>query len=361
MTLLLDNNELADLISAGGFVEALDKAYTGFAAGEGVCAPRIDVQSGQATSDANYQLGLAVGMSGKYAALRIKSDLVTRRIVDGVARKDKYCVEPGTYMGLVLLFDASNGNLLAIVHDGLLQKMRVGADSALGIRYLARQDAKVLGLLGSGGMARAHVAAISTVRPLELIRIYSPNRENREAFAREVAETHGIETIAVDATEKVYADADIVSSCASAIGPVIHGRHLQPGMHVTCIGGTLDQEANDRVDIALRFGLAPAPAEAPDLAFEAECMTFAQAGGKAAHGGTARYADIPDDRRIGLADLLAQPSRGRTDDKQITFSERGNIHGLQFAAVVGLLYEQALAANVGRELPTELFLQSIRN
>jgi ornithine cyclodeaminase/alanine dehydrogenase-like protein (mu-crystallin family) len=361
MTLLLDNSDLEPLISAREFIGSLDAAYRSFSAGDGVCAPRIDVQSGETAPDTNYQLGLAVGMSGKYAALRIKSDVVMRQIIEGVARKNKYSVRPGTYMGLVLLFDRANGALLAIMHDGLLQKMRVGADSALGVRYMAREDARVLGILGSGGMARAHVAAIAAVRPLQRIQVFSPTRKNREEFAREMTEMHGVSAVAVAAPEAAYTGADIISSCASAIGPVIFGEHLTPGMHVTCIGGTLDAVANAKVDKALRFGLAPAPSELPHLHFEDECLTFAQAGGKAKHGGTGRYAEISADRRISFAELLAQPGRGRANAEEITFSERGNIHGIQFAAVAGLLFERAQAANVGQELPPDLFLQSIRN
>jgi len=361
MTLLLTNDDLASLISPAEFVDRLDRAYRDYAVSSGICAPRIDVQSAALGPDKNYQLGLAVGMSGSYAALRVKSDVVMRRIVGGVARKDKYCTEPGKYLGLILLFEAATGALLAILHDGLLQKMRVGADSALGVRYMARRDCGVLGLLGSGGMARAHVAAVASECVLQRVQVFSPNPENREAFAREMAELHGLDVVAVDAPEKIYNDADIVSSCASAIGPVIFGRFLKPGLHITCIGGMLDDEASDRVDAALRFGLAPAPAEAPELRLEAECMTFAEGGGKAAHGGTARYANIPSSRRVEFSELLTDPSRGRTDDRQITFSERGNIHGLQFAAVAGLLYERARAANVGQELAADQFLQSIRN
>jgi ornithine cyclodeaminase/alanine dehydrogenase-like protein (mu-crystallin family) len=336
-------------------------AYRDFAEGEGVCAPRIDIQSGQGEDGNNYQLGLAVGMSGRYAALRIKSDIVFREFIDGRLRKNKYCVEPGRYMGLVLLFDRSNGALVAILHDGLLQRMRVGADSALGVHYMAREDASCLGILGAGGMARTHVAAISTVRRISRVKVFSPTRENREAFAREMSMAHKVDVVAVDNPAEVFAGADIVSSCTSAIGPVIFGQDLRPGTHVTCIGGTLDASASARVDVALRFGLAHAPAEAPGFQVEDECLTFAESGAKSAHGGTRRYAAIPNERRVSFAALLADPKRGRTAPDQITFSERGNIHGIQFSAVAGLLYEKARAAGAGRELPAELFLQSIRN
>lgn len=361
MTLLLDNDEIGPLIDAREFVEAEDAAYRAFAVGEGVCTPRIDLQSVPGANGANYQLGLALGMAGNYAALRIKSDMVFQRLVEGKPRKEKFCVAPGTYMGLVLVFDRANGELVAILHDGLLQKMRVGADSALGVRYMSRPDSSVLAILGSGGMARAHVDAMRAVRPIASVRVFSPTAANREAFAREIMERHGIAAVAVDDPDEACRGADIVASCASAIGAVIFGRQLAPGMHVTCIGGTLDPEANARVDVALRFGLAPAPAELPDLVFTEECLTYAEAGGKAAHGGTRRYADVPAERRISFAELLADPARGRTSDRQITFSERGNIHGLQFAAVCGRLVEKARAAGIGRTLDSALFLQSIRN
>lgn len=361
MTLVLDNDDLRPLISPAEFVDGLDHAYRSFAEGSGVCPPRIDVQSGATGQGENYQLGLAVGMAGRYAALRIKSDMVFQKLVDGLPRKEKYCVTPGTYMGLVLLFDAANGAPRAILHDGLLQKMRVGADSALGVRYMARPDARVLGILGSGGMAQAHVAAIASVRDIARVQIFSPTKSHREAFARDVTDTHGVDAVALDDARAVFAGADIVSSCASAIGPMIPGRELRPGMHVTCIGGTLDEEANGKIDVALRFGLAPAPAELPDLQLEAESLTYAEAGAKATHGTARRYALVPRERQVSLAELLRDPARGRTDPAQITFSERGNIHGIQFAAVAGLLYERAIAAQVGHRLAPELFLQSIRN
>jgi ornithine cyclodeaminase/alanine dehydrogenase-like protein (mu-crystallin family) len=361
MTLLLDNDELAPLIDAREFVEAEDIAYRAFAGGEGVSTSRIDLQSAPDANGANYQLGVTLGMAGKYAALRIKSDMVFQRLVDGKPRKEKFCIAPGTYMGLILVFDRASGELAAILHDGLLQKMRVGADSALGARYMSRSDSSVLAILGSGGMARAHVDAMRAVRPITSVRVFSPTAANREAFTREITERHGIEAVALDDPDEACRGADLVASCASAIGPVIFGRQLEPGMHVTCIGGTLDSEANARIDVALRFGLSQVPVELGGLAFADECLTFSEAGGKAAHAGTRRYADVPTEHRVSFAELLADPGRGRTSDQQITFSERGNIYGLQFAAVCGGLVERARAAGVGRTLDTALFLQSIRN
>ncbi|WEX10658.1 ornithine cyclodeaminase family protein [Chelativorans sp. AA-79] len=359
MTLLLDNPEIAPLLKARAVIDVLDEAYRSHATGATASPPRIDLQGKQAANGETYQLGIAAGLATRYAAIRIKSDVVYQRIVAGMSRKEKYCVEPGKFMGLILLFDARTGELLAILHDGLIQKLRVGADSALGVRYLAREDAGVLGILGAGGMARAHIEAIAAVRQLEDLRIYSPTPANREGLAAEIRDRFGLKARAVDAAEQVYRGAGILCACTSAIGPVVLGRLLEPGMHVTAIGGTLDEEANARISLALRFGNATVPAELPDLDYREECLSFAAGGQKVVHGGTRRFADPSPGARIGLADLLA--GRGRTSPDEITFSERGNIHGIQFAAVAGLVYEQALAMEVGRSLPGELFLEDIRN
>lgn len=362
MTLLIDNDAVAQLITPREVVEALDAAYRAHAAGRDVCAPRLDFQSAENAAGEAYQLGLAVGLgSGRYACLRIKSDMVFQETVEGRKRKQKYCVRPGTYMGLLLVFDMTDGALKAIMHDGIIQKMRVGADSALGVRYMARADARVLGILGAGGMARAHVDAIAEVRTLQHIRIFSPTPANREALAAYARDEKGLDAIAVDSPAAVFDGADIVSGCTNAIGPVIPGAALRPGMHVTCIGGSLDEAANARVDVAMRFGNAPAPVGFDGWAFEDESLNFAMGGRKSGHGTAQRFHDVPRDRRIMFADLLLDADRGRTSAAQITFSERGNIHGVQFAAVAGMLFERAQAQGLGQPLDPAMFLQSIRN
>ncbi|HWA48455.1 MAG TPA: hypothetical protein VG742_09290 [Dongiaceae bacterium] len=360
MTLFLSNEDIAPLLDAAEVVDALDHAYRAHALGESVCAPRLDFQGPTNAREETYQLGVAIGVGARYGAIRIKSDMVYRHLVNGLPRKEKYCVERGSYLGLILLFSAKNGDLVAILQDGLIQRMRVGADSGLGVRYMARKDAAVLGILGAGGMARTHLACIGSVRKLREVRIYSPTPESREQFAAE-ARTQGIDALAVNRPEVVFAGADLVAACTNAIGPVVHGQFLEPGQHVTAIGGTLDAAASAKVDRGLRFGLANGPTEIPGWHVEEECLSFFAGGAKATAGGVRRWADIPPERHLSFADLLRDPKKGRTSDTQITFSERGNIHGVQFAAVAGLIYEKALAAKAGTGFKPGMFLESIRN
>src|SRR5688500_11268893 len=105
-------------------------------------------------------------------ALRIKSDMVSWPEMFGQRRENKYCVEPGRFCGLILLFSARNGELLAIMNDGVIQHLRVAAVGALAARHGARHDARVLGILGSGGMAETHALGMASIRPLREVRVY---------------------------------------------------------------------------------------------------------------------------------------------------------------------------------------------
>ena len=358
MPLLLDNAAIEPLLDPRALTEAIETAYRAFAGGEGVSAPRQDLQAAPAGT-MTYQLGVAAGIAGRYAALRIKSDMTFLRAVGGVTRKEKYAVEPGRYCGLVLLFSIEDGAPLALIHDGLLQRMRVAADSAIGAQLMARPESRTLGMIGSGGMAQAHLRTLAAVLPIQRIVVHSPTPENRARFA-EAARAAGFDAEAVETTAEVAREADVLAACASAVEPVVRGRDLRPGTHVVAIGGGLDAEASARVDRWLRLGLATAAPEWGGQPIEEECLSFS-ADEKARSGGTRRFHEIAAARRVTLGALTANPSRGRPSPDAITFSDRGNVHGLQFAAAAGWLYERATAVGAGRPLPLNDFIQTVRN
>ena len=104
------------------------------------------------------------GSTGGYFAIRIKSDIVFERETNGVRTQEKYCSRPGRYCGLVLLTRVEDGEPLAIIHDGVLQHLRVAADSSIGTALMAREDSRTLGMLGSGGIAHAQIASASARR-----------------------------------------------------------------------------------------------------------------------------------------------------------------------------------------------------
>ena len=366
--LLIDNEATASVLRMPAVVDVLERAYREVAAGDAICRPRIDM-SFPVDDRSVYRWGTMEGGSAAtgYYAIRMKSDVLTEREYGGTRTQEKHCVRPGAFCGLVFLLSTRTGEPLAILNDGVLQHMRVGADSAIGTRYAARQDARVLGMLGSGGMARSHLEALMTVRALERVQVYSPTRAHRDRYAAEMAEAHGIEVVAVDEARDVFRGADIVTGCTDAAADVIIGDWLEPGTHVTCIGGRPDARAREVFDVWLRLGTAPAPLNDPTWRPTDEYLTYAArpedpVWAEHTHGRVRRPPDGPAAPRVvSLEDVLSGRERVRTSDTEITFSERGNIQGAQFFAVAGHVYEQCRERGLGRELPTEWFLQDIRD
>ena len=344
-------------------MRALAEAYEQLAAGEAVCRPRIDISIPTKDPRKTYRWGsMEGGSTSGYFAIRMKSDIIYQAERRGVRTEEKYCVRPGKFCGLILLFDIHNAEPLAVINDGLLQHMRVGADSGIGVKYMARKDARVVGMIGSGGMARSHLEAFSLVRDIKRVQVYSPTRANREAYARDMAEKFGVEAVPVATPEAAHRGADIVAGCTDSVDPVIFGERLAKGSHITCIGGKLDAEALNRIDISLRFGNSPAPCGRPEYGCDDEYLTYAVAPNNRKHRSPKRgRGAIAGDRSILLGDFLKDPTKGRTSAQQITFSERGSIQGAQFFAVAGRVYELAKAKGIGSEFSTDLLLQDIRN
>lgn len=141
-----------------------------------------------------------------------------------------------SHQGAVLLFETSHGRLLAIVDATAITTIRTAAVSAVATRLLAREDARVLAILGAGVQARAHLEAIAAVRPLGEVRIWSRTSERARELAREAAERCGGHAYAVATAEEAVRGADIVCTTTSAVAPVLEGDWLQPGTHVNAIG-----------------------------------------------------------------------------------------------------------------------------
>lgn len=367
MTLILNNDEMKRVLTMEITMEALEEAYQEISRNEAVCRPRIDIQIPTEHPKKIYQWGtMEGGSTSGYFAIRMKSDIIYEQEYLGARTQESYCVRPGKFCGLILLINIQNAEPVALINDGHLQHMRVGADSAIGAKYMAREDAQVVGMFGSGGMARSHMEAFTLVRPIRRVQVYSPTKAHREEYAKEMAERFHVEAVAVDDPREVYKGADIIAGCTDSTVPVIIGKWLEQGTHITCVGGMCDDEVSKRIDVALRFGNSPVPFGLPEFKLS----------------GNMTYAAMPDDRvnlrtkrtvkgdrhgvnvegkTVLLAELMTGAKKGRTSPKEITFSARGNLQGAQFFSVAGRAYELAKKKGLGKEIPTEWLLQDIRD
>lgn len=135
-----------------------------------------------------------------------------------------------THHAVIVLFRPETGEPLAMMDGRLITEMRTAAASAVATQHLARADASVLAILGSGVQARSHLAALRHVRAFKEVRVWSPR--SAPAFAQR----HGVQAVATAAD--AVRGADVVVVAANATTPILHGRWLSPGTHVNAIGAT---------------------------------------------------------------------------------------------------------------------------
>jgi alanine dehydrogenase len=158
---------------------------------------------------------------------------------------------------LAVVFDPADGGLACLIESDWLSWARTGASSAVATRYMARPDASVVGIVGSGKQARSQLLAIAASRPIDRALVFSPREERRTRYAAEMTEACGFPVVAVEDVGAVLAASDILCTATTSREPVFDGRHLRPGTHVNAIGQhypdrrELDTEAITRSHIVV--------------------------------------------------------------------------------------------------------------
>ena len=133
MTLIINNADVAKLLTIEETMDALERSYRNLAIGEAICRPRIDIRIPTSDPTKNYQFGSMEGGSTEgYFAVRMKSDVIYETMYNGAITREKYCMRPGLFCGLIFLTSIETGEPLAFINDGLLQHMRVAADGGIG-------------------------------------------------------------------------------------------------------------------------------------------------------------------------------------------------------------------------------------
>jgi alanine dehydrogenase len=355
MTLILSNDDVGKLITMPECIEVLEEAYVELAEGRGVSRTRSDCITPTARADALYSLKSMDGVVPKLGvgAVRINSDIVTWPKKGNNVRREKVPAAPGDrYVGLVLLFSTENGEPLAIFPDGVMQRMRVGAANGLGAKYLARKNAKTVGILGSGWQAGAQLMAVCAVRDIATIRCFSPNAENRAAFSRQMSEALGVEVVPVGAPEEAIRNADIVMCATNTLDPVFFERWIEPGMHVSSI--KRPEIETNAVKRAERVVIHTNDAR-PIHVLTKDLVVPEKADGR----GWEVAEDIDFNKLPTLPDLIVGRAQSRKSDREVTCFINNLGLGYQFAAAGSLLYRKAKETGAGHDLPTDWFTEDV--
>ncbi|MDP1604672.1 MAG: ornithine cyclodeaminase family protein [Legionella sp.] len=135
--------------------------------------------------------------------------------------------------GAMLLLDAHTGEIKAMMDAGYLTGLRTGAVSGLATKYLATSDASHVAIIGSGVQAATQLSAVSAVRNIKYVSIWSRNIENAEAFAATVT---GCEVSVCPTIGEAVRNADIICTATGSLEPLIYLGDLKPGVHINAIG-----------------------------------------------------------------------------------------------------------------------------
>jgi ornithine cyclodeaminase/alanine dehydrogenase-like protein (mu-crystallin family) len=240
--------------------------------------------------------------------------------VDGVLAAKLVTLFPEhepSHQALVAVFDSETGTPLAVMDGTHITAVRTGASSAVATRVLARENARVLAILGAGVQGRSHLDAVGRVRQFEEVRVASRDPEHARAVAEETGAT------AVGSFEEAVRGAEVVCACTSSAEPVLQRDWLDPGTHVTSVGSSMEGPELDRETVTAgllviesRVAFQPPPAGSHEL------------------------QGLDEADAVELGEVLGGSHPGRTSDEQLTvYKSMG--HAVEDAAAAALVLERA--------------------
>jgi alanine dehydrogenase len=235
---------------------------------------------------------------------------------------------------LVALWDRGDGRLLALIEADLLGRIRTGAASGVASDILARPDAAVLAVLGTGRQAVTQIEGVAAVRGLSEVKVFCRTVDRRIEFAREMTKRLDLPVKPADSAQAAVDGAGIVCTVTTAAAPVVLGRWLAEGTHVNAAGSNfatrreVDAEALERAALIAVDSVEQAQMEAGDLIMASAEGAFTW------------------DRAIELQDILAGRATGRTAPEQITVFKSLGI-AVEDVAVARHVYDKATAEGRG--------------
>jgi len=318
MARLLTEADVRRVLTMPMALESVEEAFRRYGQGRSILHPRIRLLM-PTRSYMHYMA--AADFDAGYCGMKIYTS-----------------VRGGALRFVVALFKAETGKLVALLEADYLGQMRTGAASGLATRLMARQDARRCGILGSGGQARTQLEAVSAVRKLDEVRVYSRNPDRCDAFCREMSLRLGLRVLAAETSESAVREMDIVITATTSATPVVFGEWLSPEAHINAIGANfpqrreLDEDAVRRCGIIVVDSREQSRLESGDL--------IAVLGEDAGAWSAVRE----------LSDVVTGKLAGRTHDRQVTLFKSNGV-AIEDITVAAWVYEEAVRQAIGQHLP----------
>ncbi|HEX4132025.1 MAG TPA: ornithine cyclodeaminase family protein [Pirellulales bacterium] len=314
--LYLTEADVERLLDVPTAIEAVKEAFRRMAAGEATTVPRVRAVS----------KGIVLHTMSAAAAYL------------GLVGWKCYTSTRGGARFQVGLYDATSGDLVAMIEADRLGQLRTGAATAVAVEWLAAPEATEVGLFGSGHQAQTQLACVAAARPLRRAFVYSRSEERREAFAKRMSAELRIEVVPVDRPSEAVEDLPIVVTATSSTQPVFDGTALSEGALVCAMGSNwlskaeIDTHVLRRADNIVCDSIAACRNEAGDFVDALEKGIFQW------------------DRAVELADVVAGRAVGRSRLESVVVFKSVGL-AIEDVAVGARVLECARAQGVGVSLP----------
>ena len=325
--LVLSRQEVEHLLDLDALVSALAEAMADLSGGRASMAPRVAAR-------VEEHQALLAAMPGYVPSL----PALTCKLVSLFPGNADSALP--THQAVILAFDSGTGEPVALMDGTYITATRTAAGSALSVQLLAREDAEVMALLGTGVQARAHARALTRVREVTEIRVAGRDRAKADRLAGELTNELGVAARAADSYADALDGADIACASTHALEPVVRRKWLSPGTHVTSVGYNPEGREVDDGTVAdalvivesREAALAPIPAGSNDL------------------NQPIRDGVITADHvHAEIGELVSGVRPGRTDVEQITLYKSVGV-AVQDSAAAALVLKAAEQQGVGLQV-----------
>ncbi|WP_439561926.1 ornithine cyclodeaminase family protein [Roseinatronobacter sp.] len=319
-TLLLTKEQVRGLIRMPDVITAVEDAFRAFSGGEVVQPPYMGLHMSEPGAEIDFK-----------ACYHAETERVSLKASSGGYRDNsgRYGLPNG--MGTVLLFDGSSGALLCAMDGSLLTGFRTGAAGAVSVRAMAREDARVLAMIGTGNQARMQVRAIREVIEIDCIHAWGRSPAGLAAFKTDIEAEFDLPVIPAASAQQAVAVADIVVTTTRASAVVLQAGWLQPGTHVVAIG--TDQKGKQEL--------------APDILRTARIIADSRAQcrdkGEVQH---AIRAGLVADVHAEMGEVLLGREPGRETRDQITIFDSTGM-AIQDTTTAALILRLAQKSGIG--------------
>ncbi|MFE9813157.1 ornithine cyclodeaminase family protein [Streptomyces sp. NPDC005548] len=325
--LVLSRSQVEDLLDMDALIDSLAPAMADLSAGRASVPDRVAALVPERD-------GFLAAMPGFLAS----AGMLMTKLVSLFPRNDG--AQLPTHQALIVTFDPDTGEPAALLDGTAITAARTGACSALSARLLAREDASVLAVLGTGVQARSHARAICRVRPIREIRVAGRDPARAAALAEELSSRLEADVQAAGTYAEALDGADIAAATTHTVEPVIRRPWLTPGVHITSVGyNPAGREIDDATVVealvcveSRQAVLAPPPSGSNDLLMPIRDGLI-----------------TADHVHAELGELIAGSKPGRTAPDQMTLYKSVGV-AVQDAAATALVVAAAHEQSIGEEI-----------